>query len=203
MDTRRRRASEENVAMSNEKGDDVQQSEKDGVRETKIIQGSEALFDAMIREPPKKTSKRMWQLYGCCATAYLLATMNGYDGSLMGAILVMKPYQQTFGASIVGVKAGLINSFNTIGTACALPFTGPLLDNYGRRKAIFVGCLFTILGTIVEGTSGNSSNLGQFLAGRFFLGFGTNFCSAAGSMYVLELSHPAYRGVLTAMYEIG
>lgn len=42
-------------------------------------------------------SKSMFKLYGVLAIAYLCGCLNGYDGSLMGAINAMKPYQDYFG----------------------------------------------------------------------------------------------------------
>lgn len=39
---------------------------------------------------------------------------------------------------------------------------------------------------------------GQFMGGRFLLGFGVAIVSAAGPIYVVESSHPAYRGIATA-----
>lgn len=38
-------------------------------------------------------SRSMWRLYGVLAIAYLCGCLNGFDGSLMGAINAMKPYQ--------------------------------------------------------------------------------------------------------------
>lgn len=42
-------------------------------------------------------SKSMFRLYGVLAVAYLCGCLNGFDGSLMGAINAMKPYQNYFG----------------------------------------------------------------------------------------------------------
>ncbi len=115
----------------------------------------------------------------------------------MNAILDMPPFQHQFGAGIVGARSGLISGMYTIGGVCALPFVGPALDTAGRRVGMFIGCFFVVLGTIVSGTS---SQLGQFLGGRFLLGFGYSIAASAGPSYVVEISHPAYRGVLTGLY---
>lgn len=42
--------------------------------------------------------------------------------------------------------------------------------------------------------------MGQFIAGRFVLGFGASIASAAGPAYTVELAHPAYRGTMAGMY---
>lgn len=38
------------------------------------------------------------------------------------------------------------------------------------------------------------------MGGRFLLGFGVSIAASAGPMYVVEINHPAYRGVVGAMY---
>ena len=148
-------------------------------------------------EPVHKTSKRMLQLYAICAFMFLGSTMNGFDGSLMGNMLALDSFQTQFGATIVGVQTAFISAMYQIGSVCALPFIGPLTDTWGRRVGIAIGCGFLIMGTIVQGTS---SELPQYLAGRFFLGFGACVATSACPSYVVEFAHPVYRGVITGLY---
>ncbi|OJJ50293.1 hypothetical protein ASPZODRAFT_58497 [Penicilliopsis zonata CBS 506.65] len=165
-----------------------------------VVQGSEMLKAAMEKEPPQPRHKRMLQLYAIVTVAFLCSSINGYDGSLMSNMLVMPTFESEFGASIVGIKAGYISAMYTIGGVCALPFVGPASDTWGRRAGMCIGCGFVILGTIIEGTSNISGKLAQFLAGRFFLGFGNSIAASAAPIYVVEISHPAYRGVMTGLY---
>lgn len=85
-----------------------------------------------------------------------------------------------------------------IGGVAGLPFVGPAIDTFGRRWGMFIGCFIIVVGTVLSGTTIADHSLGQFMAGRFFLGFGVAICSSAGPIYVVEMSHPAYRGVATA-----
>ncbi|KAF4122144.1 Sugar (and other) transporter [Geosmithia morbida] len=148
-------------------------------------------------EPPVKSSRRMIQQFAICGLMFLGSTMNGYDGSLMGNMLSMLPFQRQFGAEVLGVKTGLISSMYQIGSVAALPIVGPCADMYGRRVGVAVGGIFIIIGTIVQGTS---SHLDQFMAGRFFLGFGGTMANAIAPSYVVEFAHPSMRGVLTGLY---
>lgn len=161
------------------------------------VRGLAALEVCTRLEPPQKFSKRMIQLYAFCSLAFLGSTMGGYDGSLMGNLIAMKPFQQQFGAHILGVQTGIIMSMYSIGSVCGLPFIGPFTDTWGRKIGISIGCLCIMMGTIIEGVS---HNLTQFLAGRFFLGFGGIICNVACPSYVVEFAHPAYRGVVTGLY---
>jgi hypothetical protein len=40
------------------------------------------------------------------------------------------------------------------------------------------------------------------MGGRFFMGLGVQLVSSAGPCYVVEISHPAYRGIVTALYNV-
>jgi hypothetical protein len=41
-------------------------------------------------------SPNLLRLYGCLSIAYLCGCLNGYDGSLMGALNAMKTYEHYF-----------------------------------------------------------------------------------------------------------
>lgn len=115
----------------------------------------------------------------------------------MSAINAMKPYQRDMGLSGAGSSTGIVFIVYNLGQIAAFPFCGLLADGWGRRVCIFVGCLLVLAGTAVQGTA---HSLGQFVGGRFILGFGASIASAAGPAYTVELAHPAYRGFMAGMY---
>ncbi|KAJ4331116.1 hypothetical protein N0V95_009943 [Ascochyta clinopodiicola] len=158
---------------------------------------SVALAAAMEASKPNLWSKSMIQLYMIMGIGYLVSTMNGFDSSLMGAINAMKPYQSTFGLSGEGSSTGIIFIIYNLGQIAAFPFCGFLADGYGRRICIFVGCALVLVGTAVQASA---HSMGQFIGGRFLLGFGASIASAAGPAYTVELAHPAYRGTMAGMY---
>lgn len=170
---------------------------KEEVDVLRSLRGVAALEVAGRLEPPQKTSKRMLQLYLICGFMFLGSTMNGYDGSLMGNLLALPHFQSTFGATILGVKTGLISSMLQIGSVSALPFVGPAADLFGRRIGIAFGCAIIVMGTILQGTA---SHLDQFMAGRFFIGFGGTVANAICPSFVVEFAHPTMRGVITGLY---
>ena len=170
------------------------------VAQVTVAQGSEALIAARLKEPPQPFAKASLLLYGGCLIAFLCSTMNGYDGSLMNALLVMPAFQNTFGTSLVGVKTAYVSGMYQIGGVVALPFVGPAVDTWGRKAGMFIGCSIVILGTLIQATSTINASLPQFLAGRFFLGFGISIAASAGPAYVVEIAHPLYRGTLTGLY---
>jgi len=139
----------------------------------------------------------MLKLYAIMSVGYLVSTMNGFDGSLMGSINAMHSYQETFDMTGEGSSTGIVFIIYNLGQIAAFPFCGLLADGYGRRICIFVGCLLVLVGTAVQ-TSAHSRE--AFIGGRFVLGWGASIASAAGPAYTVELCHPAYRGTMAGMY---
>ncbi|KAJ5158795.1 Major facilitator superfamily domain general substrate transporter [Penicillium coprophilum] len=176
--------------------DAMHHEHKEGVK-VEVLQGSVALDMARRTNPPRPWSAQMIKLYSFLTVAYLCSALNGFDGSLMGALLPIPQFRETFGSGIVGSKASLIQGMYTIGGVCALPFVGIFLDTWGRRCGMFVGSCCVILGTILGGTA---NHMDQLLASRFFLGWGYSMASSAAPAYVVEMSHPAYRDILTGLY---
>ena len=124
--------------------------------------------------------------------------MNGFDGSLFGGLTANKQFLKFFNGENNGIWAGLISSLYQIGGVSALPFVGPAIDTWGRRPGMFIGCTIIIIGAVITGTTISTASQGQFMGGRFLLGFGVSIASAAGPIYVVETSHPAFRGIATA-----
>lgn len=154
----------------------------------------------MLKEPPKPFTWSTLQLYTACFIGFFCATMNGYDGSLINNLLANPAFLKYYHGSNDGIWAGIITSMYQIGGVVSLPFVGPAADTFGRRFGMWLGCLCIILGTIIQGVATQAEGKKQFMGGRFLLGFGVNIASAAGPMYVVEVSHPAYRGVVTAIF---
>lgn len=168
--------------------------------EVKIVKGNEAFNEAMLKEPPRPFTTRTLQLYAACFIGFFCATMNGYDGSLINNLLANDNFLNFYHGSNDGIWAGIVTAMYQIGGVVSLPFVGPAADTFGRRFGMWVGCLLIIVGTIIQGVATQSNGTKQFMGGRFLLGFGVNVASAAGPMYVVEVSHPAYRGVVTAIF---
>lgn len=96
-----------------------------------------------------------------------------------------------------GSTTGIIFAMYNIGSVAAVFFTGPVNDYFGRRWGMFTGAAIVIIGTVVQATS---TGRGQFLGGRFVLGFGVSFCCVSAPCYVSEMAHPKWRGTLTGLY---
>jgi hypothetical protein len=48
------------------------------------------IADEVVHNKPSPFTLGMLRLYGCLLIGYLCATMNGFDGAVMGSVLVVK-----------------------------------------------------------------------------------------------------------------
>ena len=127
--------------------------------------------------------------------------MSGYDGYLLNGLLQNEEFKKYFNGTNIGIWVGIISSFYQFGSIAAVPFSGPALDTLGRRKGIFIGACSIIIGTTIQGTVIYTHSLKQFMAGRFFIGFGAQLAALGGPIYIIEICHPAYRGVVTGLFQ--
>jgi hypothetical protein len=89
----------------------------------------------------------------------------------------------------------------TIGTVCGAPFLS-FADIIGRRGINFVGNFIVLLAALLQGFS---TNLPMFMAGRFFLGFGSALMSSPQYMAEVAPAHLRGRlvGIFGACFQVG
>ncbi|CAE6439961.1 unnamed protein product [Rhizoctonia solani] len=138
--------------------------------------------------------------YWCCFVPFLCCCANGYDSSLMTAINAMEYYQRKFGSGTLGSTTGIIFSVYGIGCIVAPWFAAPITDRFGRRGGMFAGAIIVCIGTAIISASNAK---GQFIAGRFILGFGVTIMATAAPAYSIEICPPQWRGRMTSFYSIG
>jgi MFS family permease len=109
-------------------------------------------------------------------------------GSGTGIVFAMFSIAQLIGAFVAGTT--LPKLYTEI---------GPASDKWGRRVGMAIGSMIIITGTAIQATS---SEIGQFMGGRFCVGFGVSIISTAAPAYVVEMAHPAWRGAFTGGYNI-
>lgn len=117
----------------------------------------------------------------------------------MSSINSYPQYREYFGFDPVNgtPTTSLAYAIYQIGNLVGSFAAGPAADWRGRRWGMFFGAAIIILGTCVQATS---TSLGAFMGGRFTLGFGVSICATAGPAYASEMAHPAYRGILTGLF---
>jgi sugar porter (SP) family MFS transporter len=181
------------------RGTKIEKATTEGVEDLKAqsgIHGSATLEEILRTNKPSLVGKGMLQLYMICFTIYFASTMNGYDGSLMSSINTLEQYLVYYNISGTGASTGLIFSIYYVGIMGGSLFIW-LADFLGRRRTIALGCVGVFIGTIVVSTA---KTLSIFIGGRFLLSFFSTIMSSASALYVIEISPPHIRGLVSGLF---
>ncbi|CAG8100998.1 unnamed protein product [Penicillium salamii] len=127
-------------------------------------------------------------IHGCNQAGF------GVDWGVIGGINSMAPWHDYFGFGTSGGTYGLLNALMQIGTVCGAPFMA-LADVIGRRGINFTGNAIVIFASLMQGLA---VNLPMFMAGRFFMGFGTALMSS--SQYIGEIAPIHLRGRMVGFF---
>ena len=103
-----------------------------------------------------------------------------------------------------GVRLGLVNAAQSIGSVLSIPFVGDLTDRFGRKPILVSGIVLIIIATAIQAAS---INLPMFVISRLIVGFGGMFVVQPSPMLIAELAYPTHRGKYTSafwtMYYLG
>ncbi|CAG7992631.1 unnamed protein product [Penicillium olsonii] len=127
-------------------------------------------------------------IHGCNQAGF------GVDWGVISGINSMGPWHDYFGFGTSGGTYGLLNALMQIGTVCGSPFMA-LSDVIGRRGINFAGNAIVIFASLMQGLA---VNLPMFMAGRFFMGFGTALMSS--SQYIGEIAPIHLRGRMVGFF---
>lgn len=94
-----------------------------------------------------------------------------------------------------GARLGVLGTMQTIGAVASLLMVSYIADRFGRRLPVFLGSLLALMGTVLQTLA---KNIDTFIAGRFFVGFGTGFVGVASNPLLAELAYPTHRAFITS-----
>ncbi len=154
--------------------------------------------------------RRITNPYVLTALACTGGLLFGFDISSMSAIISSPNYLTYFGprdktAECIerpgalcnigpspSVQGGITASMAG-GSFIASLFSGIVADRFGRRSAIFLGCILWVIGSILTCAV---QNIGMLIIGRIFNGMCVGLASAQVPVYLSELSPARIRGRL-------
>ncbi|KAF1352266.1 MFS sugar transporter-like protein [Delphinella strobiligena] len=116
-------------------------------------------------------------LFSSCISSATL----GYDGSMMNSLNILPSYTSYF--ELTSATLALNTASVYIGQCISSPLTGWWSDQYGRKNAIAVSALVTIMAAILQASSQNTE---MFAASRIILGIGNGGTSIAGPVWLSE-----------------
>lgn len=144
-------------------------------------------------------------VYAIAAVAVVGGGLFGFDISSMSAIISTKAYLCYFNQGpqyldtdgqcsgpAPDVQGGITASMPG-GSWLGALISGYLSDMLGRKKAIQIGSIIWIIGSIIVCAS---QNIGMLIAGRIINGLSVGICSAQVPVYITEIAPPSKRGRL-------
>lgn len=192
-----------------EKAAQAMHSEVDATRgsEKKSIYGNlTALAQAAATEhaiTPTQAARTYWRAFAWCLFINMGALLWGYDSQVGGGLLSVSSFRRDFGSVIdqeyvlAASWQSAFNSISSVGGMGGAFSLGYISELFGRRGAVAIACLVSIVGILIQFLTPAHNN-GMLLAGKLINGFSLGiFVSGAGS-YCAEVSPLALRGITTA-----
>ncbi|KAM0748971.1 general substrate transporter [Meredithblackwellia eburnea MCA 4105] len=128
----------------------------------------------------------------------------GYDQGVMGGLLTLESFIQTFPSLDTVHTTGTVKSHNStiLGVSIAIYEIGCMIgalsclyvgEKFGRRKTILLGSTIMIIGAALQCSA---FSLGQLVAGRVVTGLGNGFITATVPTWQSECAKAKDRGYL-------
>ncbi|KAG5743073.1 hypothetical protein H9Q70_014213 [Fusarium xylarioides] len=99
-----------------------------------------------------------------------------------------------------GSSIGAVFALYSVGNILGCLVAAPAADTFGRKFGMMTGLIFVIIGTVIQAAA---QNVGTFMAGRLFLGFGCTIAVTASPIYLVEMAYLSWRGTLAGLYNVG
>jgi SP family myo-inositol transporter-like MFS transporter 13 len=108
----------------------------------------------------------------------------GYDTGIISAVLVV--LRDDLGHELISSEKELMTSITSGGAFLGALAAGCSADRYGRKPAIFIGCIVFVIGAVLQACA---YSLIQMTIGRFIIGLGVG--SAAMIIPVCRTNPPS------------
>ncbi|GAB7355563.1 hypothetical protein MBLNU459_g6036t1 [Dothideomycetes sp. NU459] len=164
-----------------------QLDEKTGTDHVEHVSERHPSIDFLDSIEETKTGNYAWLV---SITAAIGGMLFGYDTGIISAVLVYIGTSLN-GKVLTSSEKELITSITSGAAFFGAIFAGTTADKYGRKVAIYVGCVLFILGAVLQAAS---FTLAQMTVGRLVVGFGVGSAAMIVPMYIAEVSPAKYRG---------
>ncbi|KAF4120208.1 Sugar (and other) transporter [Geosmithia morbida] len=133
-------------------------------------------------------------LSGIATNGFLLF---GYDQGVMSGIISAAPFNDFFPSTKDSTMQGFVTAIYEIGCLAGAMSVLAWGDRLGRRRAMIIGGIIMILGTIIQVTPERGANpLAQLVVGRIVTGVGNGMNTSTIPTYQAECSKSTNRGLL-------
>lgn len=136
-----------------------------------------------------------WFVWLVAFTASVAGALFGYDTGIISAVLVYLN-NDLGGRPTSSSEKELITSLCSGGAFIGAIIAGLTADQYGRKIAIYVGCILFTIGAVIQAAS---YSIAQMAVGRLIVGFGVGSAAMVVPLYIAELAPMKVRGRLIGL----
>ncbi|KAI6866263.1 general substrate transporter [Hortaea werneckii] len=136
-----------------------------------------------------------WFVWLVAATASIAGALFGYDTVIISAVLVYLGTDLDNKEASSGEKEA-ITALCSAGAFVGAIIAGLTADKYGRKIAIYVGCVLFTIGAVLQGAS---YSIAQMCVGRLIVGFGVGSAAMVVPLYIAEIAPTKVRGRLIGL----
>ncbi|KAK0390699.1 hypothetical protein NLU13_0202 [Sarocladium strictum] len=137
-------------------------------------------------------------------STFLMATAFftfGYDGAIGGGILAMAPFVNQFSHSrlptgmpyLTSTDISIMTALPVTGCVLGLPLAAKFADQYGRKKMIMIGCIFSAVGSAIQT---GAFGIPEIVVGRWIANVAIWLFIVLGSTYMAEIAPENVRGAI-------
>jgi MFS family permease len=150
-------------------------------------------------------AKRQWRPYVIFTTVIMAfgSLTEGYSASVIGSTLAQPTFIKYFDLDTRENATGIISSINSVffaGCSIMVLFIPFFADRWGRKMAIAVSAAIVL---VTSPLLAGSTNIGEFIVWRFFVGGGAWMMIAAVPIWMAEVAPPSIRGILIDVHGAG
>ncbi|KAL0780404.1 hypothetical protein CaCOL14_001739 [Colletotrichum acutatum] len=129
------------------------------------------------------------------AVAIVNSATLGYDASVMNGLLILPSYTEYF--HLTPALEGLNNAASWMGGILGAFLMQPVPDYFGRRRAILVASVITVVGIILQAAA---QNIAMFVIARIIVGIGSAISNGAAPTLLGELLPARKRGRILGLF---
>jgi len=144
------------------------------------------------------------KVLACCILIALCNGQYGFDTASIGGLQAIQGFLAVYGfrepSGIFGITTKtqqLIASFLALGSFVGCLTTGFFAQKFGRRHALWFGCL---IGMIANAIQIGTTNLAGLYAGRIILGFSNAYFITFSNVFISEIAPHHLRAILIALF---
>ncbi|ODN84530.1 hypothetical protein L202_00461 [Cryptococcus amylolentus CBS 6039] len=167
----------------------------------KYVEDSEALANAIGGKTLKDVFANPLVVAAAFSTC-MGGLLFGFDQGILSIVLTMPQFLSQFpdvdtdASSSAAFNKGIMTALLELGALIGAFQAGFVADRFSRKKAIALGSLWFIIGSIIQTAS---FSFAQLVVGRFIGGLGVGLLSAVAPMYISEVAPPNIRGACLAL----